>query len=281
LTNTIEDTHFYFDNAPPKEVMNVISILSVDYEQTPKEIASSLSSTFAFEMQKDHTYSPRRVHDLGLAIRVRRGTSVKYKLNDLGLKIQNLLGFDRGLSKDLLHYLHYTGYKEEPKQRKYLWSYRKCCEIIWSNMRFVRGKEMASSIQAEMRDQFDWLDYGKKTGARFNDTAVNQIYSWLKNLDPSPFETIGDELKPRKIDRYEIALLSLNEIYNCSGYTFGDPVIMDDNFIQRVSGVFMLDFECCKQLIEIGARLNNSVKLAETLTGISVTLKKPFNIDNI
>lgn len=281
MNNITQDTHFYFDNTPPQEVMNVISILSADYEQTPKEIASSLSSTYAFEMQKDYTYSPRRVHDLGLAVRIKRGSSVKYKLNELGLKIQNLSGFDRGLSLDLLHYLHYTGYKGEPTQRKYFWSYRQCCEIVWSNKRLIRTKDMASIIQAEMRKQFVWLDYGKKTGARFNDTAVSQIYSWLKYLEPSPFEKDGDELIPRKIDRYEIALLSMNEIYAYSGYAYGDPVIMDDDFIQRVAGVFMLDFECCKNLIEIGARINNSIKMTETLTGLSVTLKKPFSIDNI
>lgn len=276
-----EDTHFYIDNATPKEVVNVLSVLSLDYKITPKEISETLRNNYAFEMQKDYTYSPRRLFDIGLANQKRKGSTITYELTDLGLKIQNFLGIDRGLAMDLMHYLHYIGYTGKPTQRKYLWSYRRCCELIWADMRTIRSTDLASTIQAEMRDKFEWLDYGKKVGARFNDKAVNQVYSWLRSLEPSPFDKGDTTLIPRKIDRYEIAILALDEIYNSSGYTYGDPVIMDDEFIKKVSGVFMLDLECCKRMLEIGARINQSVRISETLTGASINLTKPFKIENI
>lgn len=276
-----KDTHFYLDNAPPKEVTSALTVLSPDHDLTPKEISDTLRDNYAFEMQKDYTYSPRRLFDIGLAIQTRKGSALAYRLTDLGLKVQNLLGIDQELAIDLMHYLHYTGFTGEPTQRKYLWSYRRCCELIWGEMRTISSKDLASTIQAEMREEFEWLDYGKKVGARFNDKAVSQVYSWLRSLEPSPFEKGKSILTPRTIDRYEIALLALDEIYNSSGYTYGDPVIMDDEFIMRVSGVFMLDPGCCKGLLGIGVRINQSVKLSETLTGASINLTKPFKIVNI
>jgi hypothetical protein len=281
LSKTKEDTHFYLDNAPPKEVTNVLAALSLDSELAPKEISDTLKNNYAFEMQKDYTYSPRRLSDIGLATQIRKGSAVTYKMTDLGLKIQNFLGIDQGLAMDLMHYLHFTGYTGEPTQRKYLWSYRRCCELIWAEFRAISSKDLASTIQAEMREEFEWLDYGEKVGARFNDKAVNQVYSWLRSLEPSPFEKGDTTLTPRIIDRYEIALLALDETYRSSGFTYGDPVIMDDDFIKKVSGIFMLDSGCCKRLLEIGTRINQSVKISETLTGASVNLTKPFKIENI
>ncbi|MBU4000567.1 hypothetical protein KKG29_05375 [Patescibacteria group bacterium] len=276
-----EDTHFYLDNASPKEVTNVLTVLSLEYGLTPKEISDTLRDNYAFEMQKDYTYSPRRLFDIGLATQIRKGSAVTYRLTELGLKVQNLLGIDQELSMDLMHYLHYTGYTGEPTQRKNLWSYRRCCEIIWGNMRKISSTEIASIIQTEMREKFDWLDYEKREGIRFNNKAVNQVYSWLGSLEPSPFKKGESTLTPRTIDRYEIALLALDEIYSSSGYTYGDSVIMDDEFIRKVSSVFMLDLGCCKGLLGIGARINQSVKISETLTGASINLTKPFKIDNI
>lgn len=275
------DSHFYLDNAPPKEVVNVLNVLSIDYELTPKEISDKLKSDYCYEMQKDYTYSPRRLFDIGLAVQNRKGSVVTYLLTDLGLKVQNILGIDPGLAMDLMHYLHYTGYTGKPMQRKYLWSYRRCCELIWSNMQAINPTELASEIQAEMRNTFEWLDYGRKSGARFNDKAVNQVYSWLRSLEPSPLIKGSSIIKPRIIDRYEVALLALDEVYDSSGYTYGDPVMMDDGLIKRVSSVFMLDLGSCRRLIEIGAHINHSVKIFETLTGASVTLTKPFKITNI
>jgi hypothetical protein len=275
-----EDTHFYLDYAPPDEVTNVLRILSVDYDLTTKDIADALRNDYGFEMQKDRTYSPRRLADLGLAIQSRRG-SVAYKLSELGSKIKNILGIDPALAMDLMHYLHYTGYTDAPTKRKYLWSYRRCCQILWDNMRIIKYSLMASAIQSEMQEKFPWLDYGKKAGARFDSTAASRVGQWLKALDPPPFDQNESTLIPRIINRHEVALLGLDEIYCSRGYTYGDPVLMDDDFIKQVSGVFMLDFECCKKLLQVGARINQSVRISETLAGASISLMKPFKISNI
>ena len=281
MAENLEDAHFYLDNAPPTEVSNVLRVLSLGHDLTLKEISVTLRDIYGFLMQKDLTYSPRRLYDLGLATKIRRGSTVTYRLAEMGSLVQNILGIDPPLAMDLMHYLHYSGYKGLPAQRKYLWSYRRCCEIIWGHMRVISSTELASDILGEMRDKFDWLDYGKKVGARFNDKAVGQVYSWLRSLEPSPIQKRESTITPRVIDRYEIALLALDDTYQSRGYTYGDPVIMDDEFIKQVAGVFMLDSQCCKELLHIGSRLNQSVKISETLSGLSIALMRPFRIDNI
>ena len=65
-----EDAHFYLDNATPQEVINVLTVLSLDHELTPKEISDTLSNKYTFSMQKDYTYSPRRLFDIGLGAAV-------------------------------------------------------------------------------------------------------------------------------------------------------------------------------------------------------------------
>jgi hypothetical protein len=281
MNNNREDTHFYLDYAPPDEVTNALRVLSPNNDLTPKEISDTLRDSYGFKMQKDHTYSPRRLFDLGLAVQSRKGPRVTYRLSALGSKIQNILGIDPAMAMDLMHYLHYAGYTGEPTKRKYLWSYRQCCKILWQNMKVLKYSDLASAIQLEMKENFPWLDYGKRAGARFDNTAASRVAHWLRALDPPPVDKVGSPLIPRTIDRYEIALLALDEIYQSSGYTYGDPVIMDDEFIKLVSGVFMLDPECCKELLGISAKINHSVKISETLTGASISLMKPFKIDNI
>ena len=280
--NIQEDTHFFIDNAPPEEVKYVLRVLSAGVGLTPKEIADSLKSNYGFEMQDDKTYSPRRLFDLGLAIQSREGGKTKYRLTERGVKLQNILDTDSALAVDLLHYLHYTGYIGAPHDRKYLWSYRRCCEIIWTSMRKINTSTLATQIQSEMREEFPQLDYGARQGSRFNSTGVSRVYRWLRELNPSPLdEKIGMSLLPRIAERYELAILALDYIYQSRGYTYGDPVIMDDNFIQQVAGVFFLDTECCRRLLLIGARVTQSVKLRDTLAGSSINLLKPFRIENL
>jgi len=280
MAENLEDAHFYLDNAPPTEVSNVLRVLSLGHDLTLKEISVTLRDIYGFLMQKDLTYSPRRLYDLGLATQIRRGSTVTYRLAEMGSLVQNILSIDPPFAMDLMHYLHYSGYKGDPVQRKYLWSYRRCCEIVWGNMSVISPTELASAILGEMRDKFE-LNYEKKIGARFNDKAVGQVYSWLRSLEPSPIKKGISSVFPRTVDRYELALLALDDTYQTRQYTYGDPVIMDDNFIKQVSGVFMLDSQCCKELLQIGSRLNQSLKISETLSGPAISLMKPFKIDNI
>jgi len=110
-------------------------------------------------MQRDHSYSPRRLYDLGVAIQERQGTKVTYRLTERGAKLQAIQAMNPRLAADLLHYLHYTSYSGSPHDRKYLWSYRKCCEIIWSTQRLVSNQDLASQILSKMSEEFSSLDW--------------------------------------------------------------------------------------------------------------------------
>jgi len=109
-----EDIHFYVDNAPPDEVSHVLRVLSSENPLTPSEIAKIMISEYGFEMQRDHSYSPRRLHDLRLASQERQGPKVTYKLTGYGTKLQAIQAMNPTLAIDLLHYLHYTSYSSNP-----------------------------------------------------------------------------------------------------------------------------------------------------------------------
>jgi len=276
-----EDTHFYIDNAPPREVSQVLRVLSVENALTLNEIAKIMDDEYGFEMQRDHTYSPRRLYDLGLAHQERQGPKVIYKLTERGLKLQTIQAMDISLATDLLHYLHYTGYSSNLQDRKYLWSYRRCCEHTWLNGQLIPAAQLAATIQVEIGAEFPHLDFGVKVGMRFNSTAASCVSTWLRALDPPPFTKSSKNLQPRLVQRFELALLALDDTYRSRQYRYGDAVLMDDSLINQTAGVFFIDLKRCADLLRLSANVVSSVKMSDTLGGASINLLRPFTIDDL
>lgn len=276
-----EDTHFYIDNAPPREVSYVLRVLSVENALTPDEIAKIMADEYGVEMQRDHSYSPRRLYDLGLAHQERQGPRVTYKLTERGLKLQTIQAMDLSLATDLLHYLHYTGYSGNLKDRKYLWSYRRCCEHIWLNGQLIPAAQLAATIQAEIGAKFPHLDFGVKVGMRFNSTAASCVSTWLHALDPPPFTKSNKTLQPRSVERFGLALLALDDTYRSCQYRYGDAVLMAESVVNQTAGVFFLDPKCCTDLLRLSANIVPFVKMSDTLGGASINLLRPFTIDDL
>ena len=276
-----EDIHFYVDNAPPDEVSHVLRVLSSEDPLTPSEIAEVVINGYGFKMQKDHSYSPRRLYDLGLATQQRQGAKLTYKLTENGAKLQAIQAMNLAFAMDLLHFLHYVGYSDKPQDRKYFWSYRKCCETVWSTQQLVRNKILASEVLSKMKEEFPSLDWTARVGARFDSTAINRIYTWLRALDPPPFTKTSKDLQLRQSDRYELALLALTDTYRSRGYRYGDSVLMDESVVNQTAGVFFLDPSCCTDLLRLAARILPSIKISDTLGGASINLLKPFTVDDI
>ena len=277
----VEDTHFYVDNAPPDEVSQVLRVLSREDALTPDGIAEVMSNQYGFEMQRDHSYSPRRLYDLGIAIQERQGPKVIYRLTKQGAKLQAIQAMNPALATDLLHYLHYTNYSGNPLDRKYLWSYRRCCEIIWSTQRLVPNQNLASQILSSMSEEFSSMNWTARVGARFDRIAVGRIYTWLRALDPPPFTKSGKNLQPRVVQRFELTLLALDDTYRSRQYHYGDAVLMNESLINQIAGVFFLDPKCCADLLRLSANIVPSVKMSDTLGGASINLLRPFTIDDL
>ena len=276
-----EDIHFYVDNAPPDEVTHVLRVLSLENSLTPSEIAEIMINEYGFEMQQDHSYSPRRLYDLCLASQERQGPKVTYKLTARGAKFQAIQAMNPALATDLVHYLHYTSYSGSPHDRKYLWSYRKCCEIIWSTQRLVPNQNLASQILSRMGEEFSSVNWTGRVGARFDSTAVGRVYTWLRALDPPPFTKSNKNLQPRLVQRFELALLALDDTYRSRQYRYGDAVLIDESLVKQIAGVFFLDPKCCADLLRLSANIVPSVKMSDTLGGPSINLLRPFTIDDL
>jgi hypothetical protein len=274
-----EDVHFYIDHAPPAEVVFVLRALGTEVPLSPADIAERLATDFGFPMQRDRTYSPRRLLDLGLACR--GGATRGYLVTPLGSRVRDIQMHDPTLAADVFHYLHYNGYSGEPDSRKYLWSYRTCCQMVWHGDGLTKRGDLASRLITEIESQFPWLDPTASRGARFTAAAVGEVYSWLRELVPAPVSTPGVRLVPRVTERSELALLALDLLYRARGYSYGDPVILDEALSREFAGAFFLDAGSCVRLLRVAARLSGVLKMTDTLAGPAVHLLRPYTIQDL
>jgi hypothetical protein len=140
---------------------------------------------------------------------------------------------------------------------------------------------MASAIQVAMKEEFPNLDYQTRIGTRFDATASTRWLRWVRSLVPSPFPKGQKSLQRRIVDRFELVLLALDDLYRARGYRYGDPVILDESLLGAISSVFFLDLTCCRELIDLAARLTKVIRLSDTFAGTSITLMEPYSIERI
>lgn len=270
-----EDTHFYIDDAPPEEVLYVLRVLSLDVPMSSQEIGEALETSYGFSMQSDKNYSPRRLYDLRLAERERERSSVKYRLSEAGAKLQTLASTDQALCTDLLHYLHYTTYTGSPEDRKLFWSYRRCCDYIWTEGQLIPSRTLASRIQSDIAQEFPHLDQTKRVGARFKDP--NQGIAWTKALQPCPFDDNG-KVRPRIVSNFQLLPLALDHVYRNKGFAYGSAMVLTDDVLDAVARVFFLDPPSCRQLLAVAAQFTSALKFSDTLAGTAVTLTRPYTV---
>ena len=214
------------------------------------------------ETGKIHNISPHRLRD-AFAVH-----AVKLDDSGDGLRL-------------LQEHLGHASFNTTAKYRKYLWSYRRCCEHTWLNGQLIPAAQLAGTIQVEIGAKFPHLDFGVKVGMRFNSTAASCVSTWLHALDPPPFTKSSKNLQPRLVQRFELALLALDDTYRSRQYRYGDAVLMDDSLINQIAGVLFIDTKCCADLLRLSANVVSSVKMSDTLGGASINLLRPFTIDNL
>jgi len=279
------DTHFQLDNVTPKEFLAVIKALRDDCFYSPDEIAVELEKKYMFKMQDDHTYTPRRLFDLDLVTREKNNNKISYRINERGVKIKKIIDFKQNLIYDVLHYLHYTSYdKNNPISRKLLWSYYKGCYFIWSKKKKIEDKEMSSHIQSEIRLEFNQLEHTSRIGARFSSKASSSIKCWINVLDPCPFSPNKKDrsIYPRIVQNYELALLALDDLYRRNEFSYGTPVLLNEDIVNQLAGVFFLDLTCFRELLRIASKVTTYIKLDDARAGgQKITLLRPYTIMDI
>jgi len=276
----MEDTHFYIDYAPYEEVRKVLSCLTPETAMTATEVFDALESQHD-PVKSQRTEILRRLSDLGLARYAKQGSRVTFSITPLGAKVREIDAFDPEVYPDVMHFLHFSSYDGSREARKYLWSYRRCSQSAWREGRLLPLKEIAAQIQSQMNEEFPYLDYTAQIGARFDNTAAGRWAQWVGALRPPPFTEKARTLHKRTVLRHELALLALDDTYRSRGYRYGDPVILDDALLDEAANVFFLDPVCCRQLIDLAARVTTAIALRDTLAGTSVALLAPYGIDRM
>lgn len=278
---TKPDVHFLIDNAPPLEVLNTLRCLDSEYALSVEEIRVKLKENWGYQAQKDLNYSTRRLFDLQLTIKVRKKGSIeKHALTERGMCIKEFLLIDQAFTVDLLHFLHYDGYKDI-NSRKLFWSYRQCCDIAWARKEMPKAKQLATEIQALINNEFPEIYTSVEVGGRFNEGGVSSWKSWLTALSPSPILSDSRIIVPRKSDRVEYIPLALDHVYQKKSYLLGSPVLLDDKMVDMIAQVFYLDGSICRELIDVAARLFKSIELSDTLSGTSITLSGRYQVEDI
>lgn len=150
---------------------------------------------------------------------------------------------------------------------------------------------LAGEVLADMVTAFPTIDFAqfasgdkKRAGGRFDGTGVGRVMAWLRALEPSPLPggRNNKRLIPREVDRLELALLALDDVYRARGYAYGDPVIMDDALVRQAAGVFFLDEACCARLIQLAARLfPRRLTARSTLEGTRLVLHGPYTVQDV
>jgi hypothetical protein len=280
---TKEDHHFYIDNASLPEVATALRVLSIDRPLTPATIREIAKRDFAYDIQKDATYAPRRLQDLGLASR-NKPIGQGYVLTATGLTLQSILQHDQGLAYELFHYLHYTGSAGHSDARKLLWSYRRCCQLLWASGHLVSKRMIASTILSEAADRFASCLVGAGSEGGFNAGAVGCVYSWLRRLDPSPLPTSGRSEGPlvrRPLLTPSLAGLALDDLYRDRDIQYGDRVILDDGVVDALAQVFFATPESIYSGLTETAKRSKNLRLLETLSGVAVELGQPFGLSDV
>jgi hypothetical protein len=277
-----EDLHFLIDNAPPKEVRFVLQSLDASYPYSTQQLKDRILSHWGYTVQKNFTFSTRRLIDLGLATRSKTSERKPgYILTSLGSKVQEVISIEPTLYPEIMHYLHYTSYDDQdPMSRKLLWSYRVCSDLVWEQKQIPPVSQLVAYVQSGIAE--GWPEaYARRVGGNFNAGGVTSGWKpWVVQLEPS---IIVDEtsIVPRRSTHYELSVLALDDLYRHRKYRYGDPVVIDEVLLDEISRVFFLDPVCCRELLDLAARLIDDIKLADTFAGTSVTLMAPYTVERI
>ena len=281
----MENHHFYIDNAGMPEVETALRTLSLNRPLSAAIIHDMAERDFGQQMQKDATYAPKRLEDLGLARRT-GGSQSGYVLTADGVILQGILLTDPLLAHELMHYRHFTSYAGHPEARKLLWSYRRCCQLVWTAGRLLEPGEVASSIIGEMQDQFSDCLSNVGSEGQFRASAVNSVYRWLRQLQPCPLPPqrpvrYGEPIVKRALRRPGLAGLALDDYYRQRGMGYGERVIIDDAVIDDLAQVFFSTSSSVLDGLTQLARVARGIRTLETLSGTAVVLSLPFGMSDI
>lgn len=279
---TCEDMHFLIDNAAPKEVEYLLRCLDLHVAYSTEELRDKLYTEWNFKAQRSLSFSTRRLYDLKLADKLATlEKKAGYVLTALGAKVRNILEADCDLYADVMHYLHYDGYDGSPSARKLFWSYKCCCDIVWEQKHIPPTPQLVAEVQSRIAARFPYA-YSQKVGGNFNAGGVSSGWKpWLADLTCPPFGRGEREIVPRVLQRFELAILSLDHVYRARGYRYGDPVVLDENLLDELARVFFLEHQCCRGLLTLAARMTRLVVLSDTFAGTSVNLRSPYTVENV
>lgn len=86
---------------------------------------------------------------------------------------------------------------------------------------------------------------------------------------------------PRRLDRHELVILALDDIYRHEGLRYGDPILLGDDILGALCSVFFMDRANCFELLLRASRVSSIVAWQDTLSGPSVSLTRQYSVRDV
>jgi hypothetical protein len=157
---------------------------------------------YTLRQRKDYGKMLRSLSDLAVI----SGSSSKLELTETGRIIAHATLFQRDLLPELIHFLYYTGYDENPNKR-FSWSYRKVSEWLWDSAPCeVNRDRLVNVVTQAANDTFGI------SGISFSTQSVSGILHWMTALRPVCVDD-DDIFMRRGYCPVETFMLALYHIY--------------------------------------------------------------------
>jgi hypothetical protein len=264
---------YFIDNTRPIEVEYILRAMPRNGQIERQQLLDRIAEKFSFRFQKRYFDSFNRLIDLDLLSKIKDEGIEKLKITGLGGIVKEILDYDTQLYREVIHFLHYSGYEFSISKKPYFWSYKKLCDLLWEKEAYNSEKELAGEISLYIQDHF------KTTQTPFDESTIQKFLGWLKILDPPITQDRG--VKKRYIDKPELFLLSTDLFYRTNGLHYGDPVLLTPESIESICKPFFISIGQFDQLVKASRRIWTFLRQKTGFQGLSIILDREYSIVNL
>lgn len=265
---------FHFEhNVTPKHVAALLALFGSEKALNKEEIRDRLKAN-AHRISDDYL----RRNLIGLVgIGSLRKVGASFELSELGDRLARLLQFRPNVFFDLMHYLYYATWDQNPSEQvAFSWTYQNICDILWaSRPSKIDGNAVANEIYRRIEREFS-----QAQKPSISHWAVHGVCNWLATLDP-PFMKPGSKnhsSEGRRTCSPELILLAIDYLYRKNGIPYGTTLLLDEPKIAAITAFCLLYPASFEPMLETTLNSFSVLKCQSTLWGRSLLLPQQVSI---
>lgn len=198
-----------------------------------------------------------------------------FKINDLGIALQQVYSTNQELYFDLFHYFMYSvWYRSLNPLVGRFWLYSKVCDKLWENApSLMDSYDLTSILQQEAQDKF--IDYNPK----FSERSITAVFRWLRSLSP-PFLMKKSNKSHLSSERREFCSpqlfhLALDLIYNQKALKYGTSMAIGEEEIKDICRACLLDENKFWEMADRTKLMIKGIEIRKGQYSTSLALEQP------